>query len=1086
MTKRMIRSVGIILITIIYCLIIHFFHVSLWDVELTFSTPDGISNGAVMQLFWDDGTGLSADNSAFMQIDQQVGSVTLTKGQIDQIISYRIDPIAEQKEITFSSVALNGQEIDFEEFLGWAVAYDQLQYEIRDSGSKKLLIISPTSADPQIYMGEQFTSAIKAATGISSKVRKKLMAVGVIIALILLLLREILWVFDKIAGASNKVLVRIFEGHKGRQHAAVIAGFLIVSILVFWKFVIRRKFFLFADASDQYGQFYPQLLEYARYIEKGLKYGSFDFSKALGDNVGLIKLNLNTWVCWFGKENVAYLLGISHFLKVFLSGLAFYAFMCVNGQKRWFSATLALGYAFCGHMTLRGSWGNYPNEVLLAAIWLLSFELLLKRRDFRWLPFATFLFFYHYSGGYYMYLYLAVFVGYAIFRIITEYKIPAKLWIGGIAVGVLGFGSLLVVTKGRFFNGIIEGLSSDRAQSILNEYDWNVSSFLPSMDNWPIIFGRTIGLATVGINGIDYTDQYWNSLEDPTFYCGILVLLLIPLAFYSMNWKKRVWYGLAFMVAFACCFIGPFRVILNGFSGGSYKLCTFWIIIVMLFTVGQIDWKKILEEKNKKIASGILVLTFIILTGLLINLKKQIYVSEKYYLYSMVFLVIECIAMLLMLLKPQIAAFAKTAIVVIVGMEVICVAYPIYNNRKTLDENIYWDDTMDALAFIAEEDDTFYRIDKQYQSVHYCDSLAQGYNGTSFYIGGTGPMSITADFYHDMGLPIYSLNRITWGTSSYNEVETLLGIRYILTKEQDVANYGFEKIGQTGEVSIYENKNALPLGFVYTKAIERSTFEALPYNQRQRALLMAMLVEDGTDVLPLLSEEELASLQIKEELFDQYEVPIQSAENYSFVFEPSKENEVILVQITFDGAGKSDLCYSSIDGHIYHMPIHQESEGQIFEINVADINRVWADSPNWANIMEIRVAKMPQSVYYESYDQIVDTMRNNGVTVLEADDNYFLGTFSNEADGVLFLPIIERRGWDILIDDEWQPELIINDTLSGIVVPKGKHKLEMTFANSNAIDAYRLEARWILSCCFIWGIGSWLNVRDKKNEKSNY
>jgi uncharacterized membrane protein YfhO len=311
-----------------------------------------------------------------------------------------------------------------------------------------------------------------------------------------------------------------------------------------------------------------------------------------------------------------------------------------------------------------------------------------------------------------------------------------------------------------------------------------------------------------------------------------------------------------------------------------------------------------------------------------------------------------------------------------------------------------------------------------------------------------------------------------------------LGIRYILTKESAISNYGFEKIGETGEVSIYENENALPMGFVYNKAIERSTFEALPYDQRQRALLMAVLVEDGYDGLPLLTEEEIDSLSEKETLFDQYEIDYQSAENYSFVFEPNTEEEVLAVQITFDGAGKSDLCYSTVDGESFQLPITQVSEGQIFEINVAGVNRIWADSPNWANIMTLRMAVIPKSVYYNTYQNLVDTLQKNGVTITEAGDNSMQGTFSCETDGVLYLPIVSGSGWEIYVDGEWQPEMQVNDTFTGIAVSAGTHELALRYGyTSDFINTYGNDFKWIAICAAIILVGSVLPLIQKKESR---
>lgn len=1080
MNKRTIRSLIIVGITILYSLMIGFFSFPVRDVEIGFTVSEAEYNGVVMQLFWDEGSGFCAENSIYAQIDQQNGAFTLSKEMISRIYTLRLDPIAEERDIAFSEITLNGKKVSTEEFFSWLTKESEVECRADENG---ILQFHPLSHDPQLYLGTEFMAAVKEASTISRGNKHKLIVGGVIIAIFLLLAKEIVHFLQPLFLFCNTKMEKLYAGQTRRQTVTVLLGIAAVSILVFFDFLIGKRYYLFADVGDQYGQLFPQLIRNAKLIKKGILLGGFDFTVGLGSVIGPIKFDLTNWISLFGENNIAYLMGVGQFLKVFLSGLFFYFFMRVNGKQSWFSAILALGYAFCGHMTCRGSWASYPNEVLLVAVWLFCFELWFKRKDFRFIPFATVLFFYQFNTGYYLYLYALFFVGYILFRYITEYHLSKKKWMLIAAVGIVGGAVCLFTVGDQLLVGITSALGSDRAQLYLQNFTLDSFIFIPDFSNWRMVFGKTIGLGTYGIIGTDYTDRYWNFVEDPTLYCGIFVLLLIPLAFYCMNRKKRIAYAMGYLLGAAICFCGELRLIANGFSGSTYKLCTFWIIIFMLFTAAQIEWDVFGNRKGQIIATIFLTITMACLLLCCYQLSLEEDISHKYLTQSVWFLCIEFLLILFLVWGRNVPYLTRGILLIITAIEILVSAYPIYNDRVTLDKNIYKDGTELALSLVEEEDDSFYRVDKQYVSVHYCDSLAQDYYGTAFYIGGFGAGNQMAAFYNDMGLPIFSLNRSAAGTSSYNEVETLLGIKYALTKEGQIANYGFDYVNSIDDIAIYENTKAMPMGFVYDKQIKRSVFETLPYNQRQRALLEAVLVEDDVDILPELSKDEVIALSEKERIFEKYEIEFDSAENYSFVFEPNTEDEMIAVMITFDNTGKSDLCYSTVNGEIYHMPVYQVSEGQIFEINISNVNRIWADSPNWANITSLRIAKIPKDVFYSTYNSIIEAKSKSAVTVTLSEDNYIVGNFYSEEGGILYLPVPANGGWQVYLDGEWQDVFVVNDAFIGVSVSKGTHMIELCNWGATFMGVYKKNIILFTICVTIIGIGTVWKKKSKREDK---
>lgn len=1085
MKKWMTKKNAFVLVALFfYCLFVWCCSVSIRDAEIEVTTLEDTGNGSMIQLFWDDGAGYNAENAVYAEIVSASGSMSIAKEAAEGIVSYRWDPVNVQQDITYTSIRINGKEIPPEVFASWVIAADQVEMEVIDEGGAKQLSFCVGSNDAKLYLNDEFTETVCQATKMTTDMRWIATLLGAFIAVGAIFFEEIVFGISWCLNRIEALLQSIFEGHDKWKTFIAIAVLGIVAFLVMNQYLLGNQFFIFKDASDSYYQTYPQLINDARYIKEGLTYGSYNFRQGLGAGQGYIKFNLANWVAYFGEENVAYLMGVSQMLKIFLSGLLFYGVMRVRGKEQWYSIVLALGYAFCGHMVIRSSWSNYPNEVVLLAFWLFCFELWFQKKDFRWLPLATFVFFYHYSTGYYQVIYIAILVIYVVFRYITERKVNVKacLLVGGIAgVGTLCY---LFLTDFSLVHMVLGALSSDRAQATMSNTDWNLESFLLDFSLLPRIFGRTVGLSSLGIIGKDYVNEYWNSLEDPTFYCGLMVLLLIPLAFSMMNMKKKVWYGIAYAGAIVYCFSEPLRTILNGFSGVTYKLSSFWIIIVMLFTVAQIDWNEIHTQKKERRSFIICTITAITLIWAMYKLPTVIGVVQENLNISIYFVILEYIAVSLLLLKKDLKYSIKIILVLLVCSEVAILAYPVYNDRVTADGSEYADDTVEAVAKIKEiEGDSFYRIDKQYESAQICDSLAQDYYGTAFYIGGTGPSSAIAAFYNDLGLPIFSKNRMAWGTSSYDEVQAVLGIKYALTKDESVANYGYTKIGEAGNVNIYENKNAMPMGFVYHYAVERSTFETLDNKQRQQVLLRACLVEDGNSSLPLISSEKLEELEITDTLFEKYEIPFESAENYSFVFEPTTEDEMLAVKIVFDKTGRGNLCYLTEDGTSNSMLILQEDSdtGQIFGIDESNVSRIWSDSPNWAEIISLRIAKIPKEEYYAIYEQDLDNLKKSAVEIIKYEDDYIKGSFHTETDGVLYLPVPNDGGWQVYIDGELQEKMTINDAFIGIPVSAGEHTVTLLCGTGTFGIVYGKDIKLLVGCVILIILGSiWLHTKKKR------
>lgn len=1091
------KNIIITVVFIIYSLFVMFLPLQVNDVNISIEYQEQPGGNYVAQLFYDNGNGYNAEDTIAAAIQDNRANLILQKDLVKTIKTVRLDPIDADIDLVITGIQINGKEMDIQHFSEWIAGMVQLEVSYEENNHA--LLFNAVENDPQIYFNENFTNEIKRGLNLQWNERLIFLFVGLILFGGILFIEHIWGIIKSVLGFFET----FFNKHLKKNNWQTLLGLgliIITTLFVMHDYLLGNKWFIFCDAADSVVQDYPNYLQLASNIENNMPQNTYTFAKVLGMGLGNVKVNLSNWVAYFGKDALPYLLGVSAALKIILSGVFFYLFLRIRGVKRWYSVVLSLGYAYCGHMVIRSAWISYPNEVVLVALGLFCIELLLQRKDWRWIIPMIFLFEYHFPlGGYYSVAYIGLTAGYVVFRIITEYKVNWKKAGVALAIIAVAAGVFLWITDFHIFKSIMLNLSSDRAQNNIQMLLEDSELYRLDLALLPRILARTVGVATIGIIGNNYTGGYISFLEDPTFYCGIFVLILLPIAFYSMKWKQRIWYSLGYLLAATICLFPPIRLIANGFSGVTFKLFSFWIIIFILYTAAQINWDKVSSEKGRRISSLLCVFVTGIWELIIFFLPKYIECIPNEIYKSMIFCALDGLVVLWIINQKNTRMVSKAVFVVFVCIEVSAMSYPIYVDRQTADKDIYNDGTEHVLQWIEEiEGDSFYRIDKQYLTVGECDSIAQGYNGTAYYVGGIGIISDATLFYNDLGLPgNVNDNRKAYGTSMQNEVETLLGIKYALTKDQDVPNFGYKKVYEYGNINVFENEYVIPFGFVYEKAIERSTFEQLDMNQRQQVLLQACLVEDGESEIPLIEQEKIEELKTKESLFDKYEISYSSTEEGLFYYngdpeydffsiEPNTEEELIAIQVTFDKAGKGNIYYSTQSGETYSFVIEQEleSSGQIYEITVSNVDKIWWVSPNWANITSLRIAKIPQKEYYQGYVDSVNQLRENSVQITSYTDNEIWGYIDAKNSGMLYLPAVAGE-WYINIDDEFRDVKKINDAFIGVYVEEGPHSIGIIHPVGTSWDVYRPERKKMIISFLCIMLGTfWINYKKKRGTKN--
>lgn len=828
---------------------------------------------------------------------------------------------------------------------------------------------------------------------------------------------------------------------------------LILVVMVFWQYLIGQKLYIFTDiATDSAGQTYPNLVYLAREISAGNTMNRWNFSSSIGNAADMILPTLSNLEAYFGAENVAYLIGFNTAVKVLLSGIFFYLYLKKLGVANSTSSIFAIFYAFCAQMIIRGSWRSYPNEVLIFSIWLYAFESwFTERKDWWKLLFAS-VFLYYNSSGYSVILYTGIFIAYLTFRLVEEWKketiklqVKKSLTFVGIMICALLFsltgwiGNISTQLKSeRFANGV-EKISS-----------FGMSDLFTGFDVLKTAFYRTIGTDILGISKYYGTGNF---LEAPAFYCGLLTFIFLPVIFTQVKGSKKVAYSIGLIGVILYIFVKPVRYIANGMSGHSFKLSSLWVMVLMLYIVAK-NFDFILQRKGKSKKS------FVLTTGIFVSILSivgavdginwiKLWITIGFIaLYIIIFFLFDC---------DKINRFqTNIAVLFIVLAEVFFTSFGCINNRETMNENRYEDGTIQALNFVNEKNENksvFYRVDKNYQALSYCDALYQGYMGTVGYIGGSGDRRSTGEFYNAVSMAILGgNNHVMTGFWSSTAVNTMMNVKYILSKAGMHTNFGYKKIGEIEGITVYENQYDLPLGYVYDKYITIDEYLKLPIEIRRNILLDSCVLEKENDslnfslVIPEISMSDLETFEIN--------FKMEKTENWVKLELPqSTENEVNLVvmDVTSNGIKSSMIEYYNHEGDAIttYLGFIDGKDKYFLEFNDPQIERIQIFDTKQYNIEDIKLYQLPKEIYYKKYIENYNKLKKNGLNIERFDCNNIWGTIDCNIDGMMTFSIPYDINWHVYIDGVEHELKTVNIAMMGTDITKGSHEVHLVYYKQN-------------------------------------
>lgn len=676
---------------------------------------------------------------------------------------------------------------------------------------------------------------------------------------------------------KNYKKFKILNSIKNKENKTVEIIFwciLIVSLLFIFKdFINGTWYYMYRDAgSDTVNQYYPYYINEVLGIKNGIL-SVWNFNYGLGTSI----FNMNAWTFDIfsillvlagvisGTSKVQYLLIWMQIIKIVIIYIL---------SKKYISYFLKDKIAIClasylsamnGYIFLWGQHYFLGTSYFYMLLMLCAIEYFLLERNTKSIVYlalitASLLIFSYYIG----YMILFVSAIYFISRYIyinKEFKIKEVnknfgKCIYGVITGILLSGIIFIPSCYHVLTSSSR-LSGGQGTVIAKIYHSFKNSFNLEYINSTLSRLMSNNLLFIRENIDQKTGNYF---ELPQLFCTIFIFFfLIQWIIYdfkkSKSKKDYVFFGLKLIALYSLIFNQTTGLILNAFVAVAYRYT--YVVIPFLCLIIGIIWEKVIN-KNEINIWGLIISIILSLYVWKYSINSLESINYKIAYTILIFLIIGFISLLLINKKNKYSNLIKYIFLMII---IITTCYD--NNiattyRKPVSSEgfpLIWDgselinDTGKAIKWIKENDNSFYRIEKNYYDFSKLgdtfieqNSSVCWYNSTinsdidNFY------KNIYPNSYAAKHFKVYSLNNQTDLQALY-----LTNSKYILSKKI-IDIKGIEEINKIGEIYIYRNTNTDSIAKWYSKTINEYEYMQLTDEEKSKKLYNNAIINENINI----------------------------------------------------------------------------------------------------------------------------------------------------------------------------------------------------------------------------------------------
>ena len=537
----------------------------------------------------------------------------------------------------------------------------------------------------------------------------------------------------------------------------------------------------------------------------------------------------------------------------------------------------------------------------------------------------------------------------------------------------------------------------------------------------------------------------------PNLYCGIVVLILIPIYFLckSIPLKEKLW-NLALLLVLILSFnINMLNFIWHGFHYPNQLPYRFsFVYIFLVLSMSYEGFRKLNEFTGKEIGNICFsVLGVILISQKFDNLSIEfitIYISAAFIILYAVALTIDrscnirpsCKTLIVFLVLT--AEITTNTIVTIIKID----STEVYSSRNNYASGKEVTQIRDQLSDIALTDKGFYRLEiLPPQTTN--DPALYNYPGLSIFSSTISEKPVK--MLENLGYSSNSINSYIYEGSTAI-LDSLLGIKYLIYRNIAINENLYKQTATTDELKIFTNPYVLPLGFQSTNELKKFDSSSGP-NPLETQNLLIEAICGVPDVLVPIDQNQVAQNNIdfsgqstQSYSFKRINKDSASTANIDFVI--NKTEQVYLyykAPSNMKGSGFVIVNGKRVDFNAKHSTIINLGFCESGSSATLKINFDKASSETGSFKVYAYSLNLP------AFKQAMTLIQKKSMTIENFTDTSIRGHIETASDGLMVMSIPFDKGWHVKVDNKEVESQAVDDSLLSFELLKGSHKIELWF-----------------------------------------
>lgn len=837
--------------------------------------------------------------------------------------------------------------------------------------------------------------------------------------------------------------------------AGIPCLFFLVTLAVIDAVPFGSNTILISDACGQYMDF----LSYWRTVLSGENDLFYTFSKTMGGDM----LNLSAYYLLSPfnllflaarQETLPLFYTLVVMLKISLCGTAFFHASGKLLGIRTESLVFSTAYALMAYNVLYGWNIMWLDGVLILPLMVLGLHRLMEGGA-PWLYCSSL--FYALATNFYIGYMLCItavifFAGELFLRNcpVRELPRPFGRFCAGSMIGGLGAAAVWLPT----FLSLAGERSQTNATAFVLGRNFSVYGFLPKL-----------------LCGAASTKEMAGGT--PHVFCGTLVLLLAVVFLLSqkVELRKKITAASLLLVVFVSFYLKPLNIVWHGFSTNNsfnYRY-SFIFTFFLILTAQYLFWNRELLSRKAVLISG----------GLLLAVFALAFLQRRGFSHDIgtaVSLAVLVICVLCLSLRPgNRISMLLICVVSLLELGLNCtlswqelITYPEMVDNKAYQSFVQ--QTGAAVDYVKAHDTGFYRMEKtDHRTIN--DAALFSYNGLSHF-SSTDPV-FAKQFLRNMGFSTEYDFWAWYGEGSTAEVDSLLGVKYLLSKEDLSDKKDYTLLTELNGTRIYHNETALPVAMLCDPGISGVSMTEGNIYECHNAIWQGLTGMSGDILLP-------AGYSVFTENLQSY-----LSEDDHTIYEKTdpSQDASIRYEIPVTQEMPLSLYFTAPDFQKADLYINDRFNGIYFDMNRWNMVSAGTYAPGETVVVELRLRdnelRIKDAFFYYEDASVLSGMavplQARAPELRQLSSSRFEGSFTADSGQLLMFTIPFSEGWQLQIDGEPVSCSKALDTFLCTEISAGTHSFTLRYIPKGLFIGCTFTA---VSLCMA---GIWCFLRRKKH-----